>query len=151
MLFYGCSDGITTPPVEEENKVIEVTDETWDKEVLQVEFAMVDFYSDSCPPCKKLEPIVKELAKENSKLKVCKLDVTKNKKTTSMYKIWGLPTLIFFKEGKEVDRIVGLKTKAYIQSKIDSLMGEKEEERKEKKDKKVEGCNNGICLPPPGY
>ncbi|PKP62233.1 thiol reductase thioredoxin [Candidatus Atribacteria bacterium HGW-Atribacteria-1] len=141
ILFCGCTNGVIPEEPEEENKVIEVTDESWDKEVLQVKFAMVDFYSDGCSPCKELEPIVKELAKENPRLKVCKMDVMENPKTYLKYKVRGLPTLIFFKEGKEVDRIIGLKTKAYIQSRINLLLKEEEKER----NKKENNCEGGVC------
>ena len=140
MLLCGCSDGLTTP--EEDNKVIEVNSETWDKEVLQVKrLVVVDFYADWCSPCKQLAPIVEALAKENPKLKVCKLDIDENRDIYVKYKVRGIPTLIFFKEGKEVDRIIGLKTKAYIQSRINLLL-------KEKKDKKKDNCDGGVCEPP---
>lgn len=137
IFFCGCSDGVT--PEEEISKVIEVSSETWDKEVLQVKrLVMVDFYADWCSPCEKLAPIVEVLAKENyPELKVCKLDIDKNRDIYIKYKVFGIPCLIFFKEGKDIDRIIGLKTKKYIQSKIDSLLKKKKEE-----------CEGGICTPP---
>jgi len=147
MLFCGCSDGITTP--EEENKVIEVSSENWDKEVIKADFAMVDFYADWCSPCKQLAPIVEELARENPGLKVCKLDIDENRKIYVKYKIRGIPTLIFFRKGEEFDRIIGLKEKAFIQRKIDSLL--KSEEKRERKDRKKKGCEGGTCPPPDGY
>jgi len=143
ILCSGCSDGITTPT--EESKVIEVNSENWNKEVSQSNFAMVDFYADWCSPCKKLAPIVEELANDNyPKLKVCRLDIDDNRDIYVKYRIQGIPTLIFFKEGKEVDRIIGLKTKQYIQKKIDTLLPR---EKKKKKD----NCKDGICSPPEGY
>ena len=140
VFFCGCSDGITTP--EDKDRVIEVNSESWDKEVLQVKrLVMVDFYADWCSPCDKLAPIVEALAKENyPKLKVCKLDIDKNKDIYIKYKVFGIPCLIFFKEGKDIDRIIGLKTKKYIQSKIDSLLEKKEEDN----------CEGGVCTPPKG-
>lgn len=138
MLFCGCNDGITTPG-EEVDRVIEVTSKTWDKEVLEVKrLVVVDFYADWCHPCKRLAPIVEALAKENyPKLKVCKLDIDENRSIYIRYKIRGIPILIFFKEGKEVERIIGLRTKKYIQSRIDSLL-------RKKKNK----CEGGVCYPP---
>jgi thioredoxin 1 len=137
MFFCGCSNGITTP--EGVSKVIEVNSETWDKEVLQVKrLVMVDFYADWCKPCEQLTPIVEALAKENyPKLKVCKLDIDENRDIYVKYKIRGIPCLIFFEEGKDIDRIIGLKTKKYIQARIDSLL-------KKKKD----NCEGGVCTPP---
>ena len=80
------------------------------------------------------------LAEENyPKLKVCKLDIDENRDIYVKYKIRGIPTLIFFKKGKEVERIIGLKTKAYIQSRIDSLMKRKEKEKNH--------CKGGVCFP----
>lgn len=141
ILFCGCADGVTTPG-EEVDRVFEVTSETWDKEVLQVKrFVVVDFYADWCSPCKQLAPIMEALAKENyPKLKVCKLDIDENRDIYVKYKIFGIPVLIFFKEGKEVERIIGLKTKKYIQDKIDTLL------KKEKKRK--DNCEGGVCYPP---
>lgn len=136
ILFCGCTDGVTP---EEENKVIEVSSETWDKEVLQSDkLVLVDFYADWCHPCKQLAPIIEALAKENyPKLKVCKLDIDENRDIYVRYKVRGIPILIFFKEGKEVDRIIGLKTKAYIQSKINALLKEDDED----------DCGSGVCTP----
>ena len=135
ILCSGCSDGLTTP---EESKVIEVNSESWQKEVLESDKpVMVDFYADWCGPCKQMAIIVEELAKENPKLKVCKLDIDENRDIYVRYKIRGIPTLLFFKEGKDVDRVIGLKTKAYIQSRINLLL-------KEKKD----NCEGGVCYPP---
>lgn len=139
LMLIGCTDGITTP----EDKVIEVSSETWDKEVIQVKrLVMVDFYATWCGPCKKLAPIIEELAQENyPKLKVCKIDIDKNKDIYVKYKVVGIPCLIFFKDGKDIDRIIGLRTKKYIQGKIDFLL-----RKKGKKDKK--DCEGGTCLPP---
>jgi len=138
ILFCGCSDGITTPG--EENKVIEVNSETWNI-VLEAKFAIVDFYADWCSPCKKLAPIVEELAKDNPTLKVFKLDIDNSRDIYVKYRVMGIPTLILFKEGKEVDRIIGLQTKKYIQERINSL------EKKEKRERKEHKCEGGICTP----
>ena len=138
LMLLGCTDGITTP----KDRVIEVNSETWDKEVIQVKrLVMVDFYATWCGPCQKMAAIVQKLAQENyPKLKVCKIDIDKNRDIYTRYKVRGIPVLLFFKEGKEVERIIGLQTKRYIQGKIDSLL------RKSKKGKK--DCEGGTCLPP---
>ena len=146
VLMCGCTDGTTTPEEEnpvEENKVIEVNSKTWNK-VLEAKFAMVDFYADWCSPCKKIAPIVEELAKDNPTLSVFKLDIDDNKDIYVKYRIMGVPTLIFFKEGKEVNRIVGLQTKKYIQERINSLL-----KKKEKRERKERNCEGGVCTP--GY
>ena|ERR1700733_11269070 len=71
---------------------------------------LVDFYADWCGPCRMLAPILEALAKEmNGKMTVAKLDVDHAQKTTATFQITSVPTMILFKEGKEVNRIVGLK------------------------------------------
>lgn len=71
---------------------------------------LVDFYADWCGPCRMLTPILEALAKDlDGKLVVAKLDVDHAQKTTSTFQITSVPTLILFKEGKEVNRIIGLK------------------------------------------
>ena len=135
ILLCSCSE-MTIP--KEVDRVIEVNSENWDKEVLQVKrLVMVDFSAEWCHPCKRLAVIVEELANENHpKLKVCKLDIDENRDIYVKYKVRGIPCLIFFKEGKEVERIIGLQKKKYIQKKIDTLL--------KKKDK----CEGGFCTPP---
>ncbi len=71
---------------------------------------LVDFYADWCGPCRMLSPILEALASEmGDKLQVVKLDVDHAPKTTTTYQITSVPTMIVFKNGKEAERIVGLK------------------------------------------
>lgn len=71
---------------------------------------LVDFYADWCGPCRMLSPILEALASEmNDKMQVVKLDVDHAPKTTTTYQITSVPTMIVFKNGKEADRIVGIK------------------------------------------
>lgn len=83
---------------------------------------VVDFWASWCMPCKMMVPVLNDLAEENKgKIKVCKLDVDKVKKSASKYGIRSIPTLIVFKNGKEVKRLTGVKTKANIMSEISKL------------------------------
>jgi thioredoxin 1 len=94
-------------------KPFEVTDTTFEAEVLRAEeLTLVDFWADWCGPCKMIAPAVEELAEEyNDKLRVAKVDVDTNPETPQSLGIMGIPTLILFKRGKEVARIVGYRSK----------------------------------------
>jgi len=86
--------------------------------------ALVDFWATWCGPCIALAPTIKDVAKEyEGKVTVGKIDVDKIKDVTAKYKIEAMPTLIIFKDGKEVDRIIGGVPKATITAKLDSALG----------------------------
>ncbi|HHN64656.1 MAG TPA: thioredoxin [Nitrospirae bacterium] len=105
--------------------IIEVTTTTWDQEVLKEKgLVMVDFWAVWCGPCRMIAPTVEEIAKEYAgKLKVCKLNTDENPDIASRYKIMGIPTLMFFKDGQKVDQIVGAVPKPQLKAKIDQLLG----------------------------
>lgn len=94
--------------------IMEVTDATFESEVLQAdEPTLVDFWAAWCGPCKMVGPVVEEIADEyGDKMQVAKMDVDDNRETPSTYGIQGIPTLILFKEGDEATRIVGFRPKA---------------------------------------
>ena len=105
--------------------IIEVTTSTWEKEVTQNSgLVMVDFWAVWCGPCRMIAPTVEELAKEYAgKIKVAKLNTDDNPDIASKYKIMGIPTIMFFKNGERVDQVVGAVPKSQLKSKIDSLLG----------------------------
>ncbi len=105
--------------------VIEVSDATFEKEVLQSDQpVLVDFWAAWCGPCKALGPIVDEVATQYSgKLKVAKMDVDHNQATPGRYGIRGIPALLFFKGGKVADQIVGYVPKDTIEKSIARLVG----------------------------
>lgn len=104
--------------------IVEATTATWDKEIIQVQgLVMVDFWAVWCGPCRMIAPTVEELAKEYiGKVKVAKLNTDDNPDVASRYKIMGIPTIIFFKDGQKVDQIVGAVPKPQLKAKIDSLL-----------------------------
>lgn len=105
-------------------KAIEANQQTWEQEVLKADgLVMVDFWAAWCGPCQTIAPIVEELAVEyDGQLKVAKLDTDQNKEIPSQYQVMGIPTLLFFKEGKPIDRIVGAASKKQYKEKIDALL-----------------------------
>ncbi|MDI6728552.1 MAG: thioredoxin [Thermodesulfovibrionales bacterium] len=105
--------------------IVELTTAAWDKEVLQANgLVMVDFWAVWCGPCKMIAPTVEELAKEYAgKVKVGKLNTDENPDVASKYKIMGIPTIMFFKDGQKVDQIVGAVPKPQLKAKIDALLG----------------------------
>jgi len=94
-------------------KPFNVTEATFKAEVLQAtESTLVDFWAEWCGPCKIVEPVVEAIAEEyDGKLRVARMDVDSNRQTPGRYGIRGIPTLILFKNGTEVTRIVGYRPK----------------------------------------
>jgi thioredoxin len=101
-----------------------VTSATWDQEVLKsTTLVLVDFWAVWCGPCRMVAPIVDEISKEYAgKLKVLKLNTDENPDVAGRYKIMGIPTLMFFKNGERVDQVVGAVPKAQLKTKVDSLL-----------------------------
>jgi len=84
---------------------------------------LVDFYADWCGPCKMIAPIIKKLAHSFAgKAKIAKLDIDKCQDVTTHYEVTSIPTLILFKDGKEVKRIVGLRDEETLDSMIKSSL-----------------------------
>ena len=97
-----------------------VTDETFNQEVLKSDTpTLVDFWAVWCGPCRMVAPVVDEIAREQvGKLKVMKLDVDENQNTAMAYGVMSIPTLILFKNGQPVERIVGFRPKSDMDKKI---------------------------------
>lgn len=103
---------------------IEVNGNNFKQEVLESSIpVLVDFWASWCMPCRMLTPTIEKLAEENQgKLKVCKLNTDENQNISAQYGIQGIPTLIIFKEGKEVGRTVGVMSKEKLQEKLDPIL-----------------------------
>ena len=99
-----------------------LTDQNFEEEVLKSQkLVLVDFYSDWCPPCKIMNPIIEKIADDYSdKIKVCKLNVDEARLTASQYGIEAIPTFLFFKPGHSVvDKIVGAVPEQVLAEKIE--------------------------------
>lgn len=103
---------------------INVTDANFEQEVLRSDVpVLVDFWAQWCAPCHMIAPAVKEIAAEyEGKLKVCKLNVDEGRSTASSYEIRGIPSLLIFKNGSVVDKIIGVTPKERIESSIKSYL-----------------------------
>ena len=105
--------------------VLELKDDSFESEVLKAtKVVMVDFAASWCPPCKILEPIVKEVATAvGDKAVIAHLDIDESRNTANKYGVLSVPTMIFFKGGKEQARLVGVNQKQTIVAKINELAG----------------------------
>ena len=110
-MLYQSSEQINIKNEEEENKmeILKVTSENFESEVLQSDKpVLIDFYADWCGPCKMLSPIVDEVAEENTDIKVVKINVDNAQDLAMKYQVMSIPTLVVIKDGKEINRSVGL-------------------------------------------
>ena len=96
-------------------EVLKISVDSFKKEVLEESNkVLVDFYADWCGPCKMLSPIVEDVAKEVENVKFVKINVDEAQDLAIKYNIMSIPTLVLIKEGKEVNRVVGLVSKSEL-------------------------------------
>jgi thioredoxin 1 len=102
---------------------MEFTDDNFDEEVLRSDLpVLVDFFAEWCGPCKMLAPIIDELAGEyEGKVKIGKCDLDASPDIASKYGVQSIPTLIFFKGGEVVEKLMGFQSKEALKAKLDEL------------------------------
>jgi len=106
------------------SNAVEVTDATFERDVLKSDKpVMVDFWAIWCGPCRALAPTVDAIAQSYAdKLKVVKLDADTNQQSVMRYGVMGLPTLIVFKNGQEVKRLVGNQPRSAIERELAKVL-----------------------------
>lgn len=102
---------------------LEITSQNFAEITQQGQPVLIDFWATWCGPCKRLGPIIEEIATEyDGKAVICKCDIEENDELTEKFGIMNVPTVVFLKDGKEVDRVVGLAMKNVYQDKLNSLL-----------------------------
>ncbi|HET9885883.1 MAG TPA: thioredoxin [bacterium] len=105
------------------NQAVAINDANFDSEVLAGSPVVVDFWAEWCGPCRMIAPVLEELAEEfGGKVKVRKLNVDDNPSTSAKFGIRSIPTLLFFKDGRVVDQIVGAAGKSELKKKFERLL-----------------------------
>jgi len=93
-----------------EEKLVNVTDDSFESEVLQSDIpVLVDYWAPWCGPCRMAAPVLEKIAGEyEGRLKICKVNVDEERQVASKHRIMSIPTMFLFKDGQVVDQIVGV-------------------------------------------
>jgi len=104
-------------------QVSDVTDETFETEVLESETpVLVDFWAPWCGPCRVVSPILEEINAERDDLRVVKLNVDDNQVTAVRYEVLSIPTMILFKNGDVVKKVIGAQPRARIEAELEPAL-----------------------------
>ena len=101
--------------------LLEFTEHNFGSALSSHGLAVVDFWSPWCGPCNMLTPVIKRLAENNSDVMVGKLNTSENPSLTTQYSVNAIPTILFFKDGKVVKRLLGYQSEAQLQKCVDEL------------------------------
>ena len=116
--------GLMAGSTENNGKILELNDGNFDQSVSGDKLTLVDFWAPWCAPCRFVSPIVEELGSQYSKsMNTGKLNVDDNPLISSRYRITSIPTLMFFRNGKPVDYVIGALPKNILETKIKTLLG----------------------------
>lgn len=102
------------------DKVVQITDDNFDEQVIKKKgLILVDFWAEWCGPCRMIAPILDELAEEyEGQVTIAKLNVDENRQSSARFNIRSIPTLLFFKDGAQVEQIIGASSKSAIKAKV---------------------------------
>jgi thioredoxin 1 len=98
--------------------IIELDEKNFQSIITEKEKLVIDFWAPWCSPCKKLSPIIEELSNEIGEVSFAKVNVEAHPEIASKYQIFAVPTILFFKNGNMVDRVVGAQSKDALLKKI---------------------------------
>jgi thioredoxin 1 len=98
----------------------QITDAAFDQEIRGSTPVLVDFWAEWCGPCRMVAPVLEQIAAEQGdKLKIVKLNVDENNQTPQKFNVTGIPTMILFKDGEMLERIVGFMPKPQLMRKLE--------------------------------
>jgi len=101
----------------------EVTDNNFQAEVLEADKpVLVDFWAPWCGPCRVVAPVLEEIAGEREDLKIVKLNVDENQQTASTFQVLSIPTLILFKGGQPVHKVIGAYPKRKLEAELEPAL-----------------------------
>ena len=113
---------VKNTPVAPDSRKIKTLDDKNFSHQIGKGISLVDFWASWCMPCKMLVPVLNDLAEEvGDNVSVCKVNIEEYQSIAAKYSVRNIPTMLIFKNGKEVDRIVGVKTKDFLINKLNML------------------------------
>jgi thioredoxin 1 len=103
--------------------VFEVTDSSFQADVIESETAvLVDFWAPWCGPCRVVAPVLEEIADEREDLRIAKLNVDENQQTAATFEVLSIPTLILFRNGQPVKKVIGAYPKKKLQAELEPAL-----------------------------
>jgi thioredoxin 1 len=104
-------------------KLSDVTDATFQSEVLEAEGpVLVDFWAPWCGPCRVVHPVLEEIDAERDELKIVSINTDENQETTARYQVLSIPTLILFKDGEIVKKVIGALPKRRLEAELEPAL-----------------------------
>jgi thioredoxin 1 len=109
------------PEVVKSDKIKDLTDKNFQHQIKN-NISLVDFWASWCVPCKMMSPVLNELANEvGPGVQVCKVDVEQYQSLASKFSVRGIPTILLFRDGREINRFVGVKSKDFLLDQIQKI------------------------------